>query len=237
MIGIIVQLILSWVIIWVYCKGNLSVLGLMPTTERLRDLVVFLFVAILSCSTGFFLRMYFAQEHWVLNPGFNWKLLFDGVWWNLKSVLFEELIFRGVLFYILIRWLGNLKAIIISSVAFGIYHWFSYEIFGNPGQMIMVFLLTGAVGLLYAYGFAKTGALYATIAMHFGWNFTKGFIFSEGSIGSGILVQPKPIPDVHVSYVVYAIVILTPFILFFLLNFLLLKNRAYKVPGPTGYSS
>jgi membrane protease YdiL (CAAX protease family) len=136
----------------------------------------------------------------------------------MKSVLFEELIFRGVLLYILIKWLGHVRAIIISSVAFGIYHWFSYELFGNPGQMIVIFLLTGSIGLLYA-----------TIAMHFGWNFTKGFIFSEGATGNGILVQAKPLPNVQVSYFVYAIVILTPFVLFFLLNFLLLKNRAYRI--------
>jgi hypothetical protein len=97
--------------------------------------------------------------------------------------------------------------------------------------------LTGSVGLLYAYGFAKTGALYATIAMHFGWNFTKGFVFSEGSIGKGILVQALPAPNVQVSYFVYYLVTLTPFILFFLLNFLLLKNRAYKISGPANYSS
>jgi hypothetical protein len=229
MIGIIVQLVLSWIVIWLYCKGNLSVLGLMPTTERVRDLFVFLLVTMLACSSGFLLRMYFGQEKWLMNPGFTWKLLFEGAWWNMKSVLFEELIFRGVLLYILIKWLGHVRAIIISSVAFGIYHWFSYELFGNPGQMIVIFLLTGSIGLLYAYGFAKTGALYATIAMHFGWNFTKGFIFSEGATGNGILVQAKPLPNVQVSYFVYAIVILTPFVLFFLLNFLLLKNRAYRI--------
>jgi hypothetical protein len=65
--------------------------------------------------------------------------------------------------------------------------------------------------------------------MHFGWNFTKGFIFSEGATGNGILVQAKPLHNVQVSYFVYAIVILTPFVLFFLLNFLLLKNRAYRI--------
>ncbi len=229
MAGIIVQLLLSWFIIWLYEKGNLSVLGLFPTAARVRDFFLFLVVTMLSCSSGFFLRMYFGQEQWGLNPAFTWQLLLDGAWWNIKSVLFEELIFRGVLFYILIRLLGATWAMIISSAAFGVYHWFSFGILGNPAQMIMVFFITGAAGLLYAYGFVKTGALYATIAIHFGWNFTKGFIFSEGSIGNGILVLAKPAPKVDVSYFIYYLVILTPFVLYFLMNFLVLKRRAQAI--------
>ncbi len=229
MAGIIVQLLLSWLIIWFYEKGNLSVLGLFPTAARVRDFFLFLFVTMLSCSSGFLLRMYVGQEVWEMNPVFSWKLLLDGVWWNVKSVLFEELIFRGVLFYILIKLLGAFRAIIISSVAFGVYHWFSFEVIGNPSQMAMIFFVTGAVGLLYAYGYVKTGALYATIGMHFGWNFTKGFIFSEGSIGNGILVLAKPAPKVDVSYFIYYLVILTPFVLYFLMNFLVLKRRAQAI--------
>ena len=80
----------------------------------------------------------------------------EGLWWNIKSVLYEELIFRGVLFYILIKKLGALKALIISSVAFGIYHWFTYEILGNVPAMIYVFFFTGVVGMLYGYGYIKT---------------------------------------------------------------------------------
>ena len=229
MIGIIVQLLISWLLIWFFCKENLSVLGMKPNAERTSMFFIFLAVTIFSCSSGFFLRMYFGKESWVLNPLFSTELLFKGIWWNLKSVLFEELIFRGVILYILIKKLGSTKAILISSVAFGIYHWFSFEVIGNVSSMVQVFLLTGAVGLLYAYGYVKTNSLYVPIAMHFGWNFTKGFLFSEGSIGNGIFVQVKPIPVVSVSYFVYYSVMLTPFILFFCLNYLLLFRKSTSI--------
>jgi uncharacterized protein len=123
----------------------------------------------------------------VLDP----KLVLEGIWWNIKSVLFEELIFRGVIFYILIKKFGALPAITISALAFGFYHWFSYEIIGNVQQMIIVFFITGIMGLLYAYGYAKTYSLYIPVAIHFGWNFTQGFVFSKGVIGNGIFISVK----------------------------------------------
>jgi membrane protease YdiL (CAAX protease family) len=232
MIGILVQLAISWVLIWYFEKKDLSVLGFRPTTPRMVDLFLFLVVSMACSASAYGLRKYFGNEDWVLNPKLSFSLLMDGIWWNIKSVLFEELIFRGVLFYILIRRLGVLKAIVISSIAFGIYHWFSFEILGNTSQMIIVFFVTGLVGALYAYGYVQTGSLYATIAMHFGWNFTKGFIFSDGSIGEGILLPVKNGPDVTVSYAIYYFISFGPMIIFLILNFILLRFRERVSAGP-----
>jgi membrane protease YdiL (CAAX protease family) len=231
MVGILVQLAISSIIIWFVEKKGLSVLGLRPTLPRMTDLIIFLVVASACCASGYFLRRYFGNEDWVLNPKFSTNLLVEGIWWNIKSVLFEELTFRGVLFYILLRRLGVVKAILISSVAFGIYHWFSFEILGNPVQMIFVFLITGLVGILYAYAYTQTGSLYATIAMHFGWNFTKGFVFSDGSIGDGILLHVKSGPDVTVSYFIYYLIIMGPMAIFLLINFFILRFRKRPVQG------
>jgi uncharacterized protein len=224
MLGILVQLALSWLIIWLFEKGNLSFLGLLPTKKRIADFILFLVVTAICCSTGFFMRMYFAGESWEVNPQLNAKLVFDGLWWNLKSVLFEELIFRGVIFYILIKKLGSLNAIIISSIAFGIYHWFSFGILGDTRQMIFIFLITGTIGLVYAYGYAKTFSLYIPIAIHLGWNFTHNFVFSEGNIGSGIFIQPGPQPAVTVSWFIYLVVTFFPMLSMILINFFLLKK-------------
>ncbi|HKC37242.1 MAG TPA: CPBP family intramembrane glutamic endopeptidase [Chitinophagaceae bacterium] len=233
MLGIFVQLALSWLIIWLFEKGNLSFLGLRPTKQRLFDFVLFLLVTAICCSTGFFMRMYFANEPWEINPALNAKLVLEGIWWNIKSVMFEELIFRGVVFYILIKKLGALRAIIISAIAFGIYHWFSFGVFGNIQQMIIIFFITGIMGLLYAYGYAKTFSLYIPIAIHFGWNFTHGFVFSEGNIGNGIFIQPKLQPTVTVSWLIYFLVSFLPMILALLINFYLLKRKK-QAPVPNG---
>ena len=153
-----------------------------------------------------------------------------GIWWNVKSVLFEELIFRGVLFYILIKKLGPLKAIAISATAFGIYHWYSHEVIGNIPQMAITFVTTGVMGLLYAYGYAKTFSLYIPIAIHLGWNLTRSVIFSETVIGEQLFVQVKPVPEVTVGYFIYFCVIYLPMLSALLINFFMLKKMKQVLP-------
>ena len=152
------------------------------------------------------------------------NLVVKGIWWNIKSVLFEELIFRGVLLYILIKKTGFSKGIIISAIVFGIYHWFSFEIIGNIPQMTLVFFITGIMGLLLAYAYGKTLSLYIPIAIHLGWNFTQGFIFSDGPIGNGIFITTNGQFRTD-SYFIYFIILLVPMISAWLINYFLLKRR------------
>ena len=233
MIGIIVQLAVSWEIIWFFEKGNLNVLGLLPTKRRLLDFTIFFLITAACCASDFILRMLFAGQQWKLNPALSFKLILDGIWWNIKSVMFEELIFRGALLYILIKKIGPVRAIIISAIAFGIYHWFSFEAFGNPVQMIFVFLTTGIMGLLYAYGYARSFSLYIPIAIHLGWNLTRSVIFSETVIGDQLLVQVKPVPQVQVSYFTYYFITFFPMVSALLMNFFLLKKKKQVVFSPT----
>lgn len=216
---------LSWGLVWLYERNNLRILGLPVSKQRLKDFFLFLLITSACCATGFLCQMYFGGIRWELNPKFSTRLLAEGIWWNIKSVLFEELIFRGAVFYILIQKLGIRTATLISSAAFGIYHWFSYGIFGDAGQMIFVFFLTGTMGMLYAFGYARTMSLYIPVAIHFGWNFTQGFIFSKGSIGTGVL---RPVNNESFrtdSYAVAFAVFLLPMISTLLINFYLIKRK------------
>ncbi|TMI74338.1 MAG: CPBP family intramembrane metalloprotease [Bacteroidetes bacterium] len=225
MLGILVQLIISWLLVWFFEKGNLSFLGFYPTKRRLLDFTLFFLITAVCCSTGFFLRMYFAREHWELNPFLTVTVIFKAVWWNIKSVLFEELIFRGAIFYILLKKLGPVKAIAMSAIAFGIYHWFSFGAFGNILQMAIIFVVTGTMGVLYAYGYSKTHSLYIPCAIHLGWNLTQIFIFSQGPIGDGVFILKGPQPIVTVSYLAYFIIFLVPILTILLINFSILKQR------------
>jgi membrane protease YdiL (CAAX protease family) len=200
-------------------------LGFYPTKKRLYDFVIFFLITAACCASDFMLRMLFAELSWELNPDLSFKLLIEGIWWNIKSVMFEELIFRGVLLYIIIKRLGALWGIIISSVAFGIYHWFSHQTFGDPVQMIITFAITGIMGAVYAYGYSKTFSLYIPIAIHLGWNLTRSVIFSETVIGNQLLVQVKPVQQVDVSYFIYFLVVFFPMLSALLINFFLLKKK------------
>lgn len=96
-----------------------------------------------------------------------------------SEVLYFTLRFKG---------LGIKVACIISAVAFGIYHWFSYGVFGEPMQMIYVFIITGIGGLMFAYAFALTKSLYLPIGLHLGWNLATIVIFSQGPLGEQLLI-------------------------------------------------
>ncbi len=231
MLGIIVQLLISWLIIWLFEKGNLSFLGFYPTKQRLIGFAVFFILTAFCCSSGFFMRMIFAQQQWELNPKLTFNTILTGTWWNIKSVLFEELIFRGVLFYILIKKLGHTKAIIISATAFGMYHWFSQGSFGNPVQMVITFVITGTMGLVYAYGYSKTFSLYIPIAMHLGWNVTSSVIFSQGNIGNQLFTPVQPVPEVQVGYFIFFCITFIPLLSAMLINYFMIK-RMRQEPTP-----
>ncbi len=229
MIGILVQLALSWLIVWLFERNNLRVLGLAPTRGRMLDFGLFFLVTGFCCLLDFLMKMGVLHQRWVLNPKLAPSLIIEGLWWNLKSVLFEELIFRGVLLYILVKKLGTIRAIIISSIAFGIYHWFSQEAWGNPVQMAIIFVLTGTMGLIYAYGYTKTFSLYVPCAIHLGWNLVRSVGFSETVIGGQLFVPVTPPAEVTVSYFVYFVLLLLPIVSAIGINFLLLKRKRQAV--------
>ncbi len=229
MIGILVQVFISFLLLYFFDQGKLEVLGIYPSKKRIGNAFVILLVSMIACSLGFIFRIIFAKETWGINTLFSFKLLIDGIWWNIKSVLFEELIFRGVLLFLMIKWIGKNYGLLISSIAFGVYHWFSFEILGNYTMMLQVFLLTGVVGFLYAWGFVKSQSIYPAIAMHFGWNFTQDFLFSSGPIGKGLWVQLLPSPQITVGYFVYFLIVFAPILLFLLINATLLHLFNKKV--------
>lgn len=125
---------------------------------------------------------------WQVNPDANLASLVDGMRWNVNSVLYEELVFRGYLLYQAIRWLGMRTAVLLDAIAFGIYHWFSYGVFGQPVVMGFILLYTGAFGLMLAFAFAKTRSVAAPIGLHLGWNMVLNVGFSSGPLGVGLLV-------------------------------------------------
>lgn len=191
MIGILIQLLLSVLLLWWLEKQNLSVLGWKPSSQRFFQLCIGIFLAIIIASTFHLISGLLSGTSWHKNPSFRYADLLNGLWWMLRSVLYEELIFRGALFYIALKRLGVKKALWLSVIAFGIYHWFSYGAFGQPFQMLFIFLITAAAGWMYGYAFIKTRSLYATIGLHFGWNCTGSLLFSQGSIGKYILIPIK----------------------------------------------
>ena len=91
--------------------------------------------------------------------------------------------------------------------------------------MIFVFIVTGIMGLLLAYGYTKTFSLYIPIGIHLGWNLTNLFVFSEGVIGNGVFVPDNRQPFRTDSYFIFFLVTYLPMISLFVIDYLLLKRR------------
>jgi membrane protease YdiL (CAAX protease family) len=189
MIGAIVELLLSWALLHFLEHRNLSVLGFRPTARRLRVAGLGFLLGAVYLSIFYLVQAALLHDPYHLNTAYSIPAMLRSLWYVFKSVLFEELIFRGALLYILIKRIGPSKAVLISAIAFGIYHWFTIE-FGKPTQMAFIFLVMGLTGYAFAKAFEKTGTILLPFALHFGFNVTIMILFSRNSgIGPQLFIQ------------------------------------------------
>ncbi len=231
MVQLIGLLAISWMLIWFFEKGNLSVLGLTPTKDRLKYFTILFIVSAILSSTAFLLRIYIAKEEYTITQSLTVKSVLLDTWYQLRTVLTEELLFRGVLLYILIKKIGKTKAIIISSIFFGLLHWINAGVWGNLVQMILVFTFTFVMGLLLAYSYARTFSLLIPFAIHFGWNFTQNYIFPDTATGNHIFILAAPPPTVTISYFAFFTMLLLPKISVLVFDYLIVKqHRQVEVP-------
>lgn len=113
----------------------------------------------------------------------GWSVMLVPFVGALTSAVFEEILFRGVLYRIVEEGLGSWLALLISGVIFGGLHLL------NPNATWMgamaVFL---TAGVLLAACFMVTRRLWLPIGVHFAWNFTQSAVF--GLAVSGNAARP-----------------------------------------------
>lgn len=189
MIGILVAIALSWLLLYLIEKKNILALGFLPIGKRLKQFLIGFLITGILCVLVQYLESYLKSSTWILNKDITSGIILKSFWWDFKSVLTEELIFRGALLYILIQKIGSRKSILISAIAFGIYHWFSYGVLGNVMAMILVFIGTGLMGYAWAWAFSKTKSIMLSFGLHLGWNFIYNTIFSKGPLGELVLIS------------------------------------------------
>jgi membrane protease YdiL (CAAX protease family) len=93
------------------------------------------------------------------------------------AAVFEEVLFRAVLFRMLVAWLGMRSAFVASSVLFGLAH------LPNNGFSLLPFLAVTAAGMLLAAAYLVHERLWLPIGLHFGWNYTVDGVFGLSSSG------------------------------------------------------
>lgn len=189
MAGIGIALLVSWILLWFIAKQNLSVLGFKPNKNRLLHLFIGFLLAAICCTVYHLMKTSFADNHWIVNQKFTINDILKSCGWVIKTVFFEELIFRGALLYLAARSFGSKTACLVSAGSFGIYHWFSYGVIGNPAAMLFIFLLTGILGWVLALAYISTKSLYLPIGVHLGWNLFNIAVFSSGPLGIQLLYK------------------------------------------------
>ena len=229
MVAILLSLLLSWIVLRL-ASENLQTLGLFPTRHRsLQFLAGFTSIGLLAV-IYYVIFILVLEAKVVVNGSYSLLGFLKGSWWTLRSVLYEELLFRGALLVLAIKFLGKSKGLFLSSIVFGIYHWFSYNVFGDIPQMINTFMLTGMGGFAFAFAFAETRSLYLPVGLHFGWNLVTTIVFSQGTIGEQLLIsttENTPGEWWSVGSFLYQIILL-PLITFFCIK---ISNRDRRLRG------
>lgn len=91
----------------------------------------------------------------------------------LSSSVYEELLFRGVLFRSVEQWFGSWAALVASSLVFGLSH-----LLNPQGTLEGALFIAVEAGLLLAAAYMLTRRLWLSIGFHMAWNYTQSAIFS-----------------------------------------------------------
>jgi membrane protease YdiL (CAAX protease family) len=91
----------------------------------------------------------------------------------LSSGIYEELLFRGVLFRSVETWFGSWAALVVSSLVFGLTH-----LINPQGTIEGALFIAVEAGILLAAAYMLTRRLWLGIGFHVSWNYTQSAIFS-----------------------------------------------------------
>jgi membrane protease YdiL (CAAX protease family) len=155
------------VVVRIYERGRLADVGLGWSLSSGRDVLTGAAVGVAAAlcvilipvglRVAKFVRVPAGVEHLWASLAFDSLALFFGV-------MGEELLFRGYAFQLLVRSVGPFATILPTSVIFGLMH------SGNRDANTLGIVNTVAWGILLGYAVWRTGALWLSIGLHFGWN-------------------------------------------------------------------
>lgn len=105
-----------------------------------------------------------------LNP---LRYLLPAIAMAISSSVFEELLFRGLLFGAVEQWFGSWAALVVSSLVFGLTH-----LMNEAGTLQGALYIAVEAGILLAGAYMLTRRLWLSIGFHLAWNYTQSAVFS-----------------------------------------------------------
>lgn len=149
---------------------SLAELGLNPTLRNVSFLPLGLLLGVIVYSIGMYLAvLYQGGLEISLNEKANYAVVFGGFLFFIQGVMNEELIFRGYCFKRTVEQYGVVKANLVFAFLFLIWHWFSWNAWGNYGLMLSA--ITVCFGhFLFSTSLLRSGTLFLPIGIHLGNN-------------------------------------------------------------------
>ena len=148
----------------------------------------------LALGAGLFALVFFGLERLgaeslVRSGPIHWRAALAS---NLATGVVEELLFRAVVFRLLMAVSGPWWALVASAVLFGAAHFLSPH-----ADLMAAAAIAVEAGLMLAALYLATGRLWMSIGAHAAWNFTEGRVFGAAVSGGGaheslFLAQPNP---------------------------------------------
>ncbi|MBR9915423.1 MAG: CPBP family intramembrane metalloprotease [Algicola sp.] len=195
MLGLLLIIVVSWALLSLIEKQNITVLGMVPTVSHMVQFTVGLVFIILISLMTIYLESMVLDIDWVLQSKISCRVIFEAIIYHFKSALTEDLVFRGAILYILIKRLGAPWALLVSALCFGVYHVFSYGMIGGRViPIVYVIVVTGFAGYVWAYAFYKTSSIMMALGFHLGVNLINACFFENEPYGELIFTEISRTP-------------------------------------------
>jgi membrane protease YdiL (CAAX protease family) len=110
----------------------------------------------------------------------HWSVLLPPLFFAVSAAVFEEILFRGVLFRGIERSLGSGMALVISAAIFGGLH-----LMNKDATIVGVIGIVLQTGLMMGAAFMLTRRLWLPMGIHFAGNLTQAGIFGSAVSGNG----------------------------------------------------
>lgn len=160
----------------------IGALGFALHRKTLSEVFVGLVVGVVLIGVAMLLLVVTGSAAFVTDTGswgdyifyLGWTLLFFGF-----AAAWEEAIFRGYPFQVLVEWIGPWPATLLASFIFAYLH------SQNPSVTTLALINIFLAGILLSIAYLKTRSLWFATGVHLGWNWTMASVFDFPVSGLG----------------------------------------------------
>ena len=177
-IPMVVAFAITLVFLTYWDRRPFSVLGFPPNAATAAYYTTYGVGTALGCVTLVFLvgmlggHIRVRRSKLARNRRAHMPAFVEGLTAFFTAAIFEEIIFRGYVYYELQKAFGAPAAILSSSLIFSSAHYIKHQ--RTPVIFAVNAILFGILAAICRY---KTGTLWLPIGLHFGWNVVSGPIF------------------------------------------------------------